>query len=192
MFTSRKTVSALTTGVLSMIAAGAVQAQTAEPFTGPYVAAIGGWDRAQADHGHKDGFVYGGNAGYDFAAGKVRFGPVVEVTGSTEKGCATDQGATACMKAGRDFFIGGRVGLVAAPKALVYVTGGYTNARYTGDIAQGTTRISTDDDHSGGRIGAGVEYAVTRNLFVKTEYRYSRYSDSIARNQVIGGIGYRF
>ena len=176
----------------AVLAAGPALAETDAPFTGPYVAAIGGWDRMQGDHHKKDGFVYGGDAGYDFAAGKVRFGPQIEVTGSTEKGCGTDLGKTYCYKAGRDFFVGGRVGVVAAPKALVYLTAGYTNARYTGSIGQGATRIANDDDHGGARIGAGIEYAVTRAVFVKTEYRYSNYSDGIARNQVVGGVGVRF
>ena len=192
MFTYRNHAILLASIFGGSLASAPAMAQDTTPFSGPYVVAIGGWDRMQADHHHANGFTYGGAGGYDFTSGNIRVGPQFEVTGSTEKGCSADQASTYCSKAGRDFFVGGRVGLVASPKALVYLTGGYTNARYTGSVGQGATRISLDDDHSGGRVGAGVEYAVTPHLFMKTEYRYSRYSDSIARNQVIGGIGYRF
>jgi len=190
--TIRSAVLVASASLAALVSAVPAMAQTSEPFTGAYVDAVGGWDRHQADEAHKDGFVYGAQAGYDFASGKVRFGPEIEATGSTEKGCANTATATICSKAGRDFFVGGRVGYVVAPKALVYLTGGYTNARYTGSVIQNGVAFSNDDDHSGARIGAGVEYAVTKNLFVKTEYRYSNYSNGIARNQVLGGVGIRF
>jgi outer membrane immunogenic protein len=191
MKTFRTIAIALTTAA-SVAAAAPALAATDGPFTGGYVAAVGGWDRMQADHANRNGFAYGAQAGYDLAAGNVRFGPEVEVTGSTQKGCDHNGNASYCADAGRDFFVGGRVGYVATPKTLVYLTGGYTNARYTGAISDGVTMVSNDEDHSGARIGAGVEYAVTPTLFVKTEYRYSNYSDSIARNQILGGIGVRF
>ena len=177
---------------IASIAAVPAAAADSSAFSGPYVAALGGWDRLQGEHHHANGFLYGASAGYDFASGNVRVGPEIEVTGSTEKGCATEQATTYCASAGRDFFVGGRLGVVASDKVLAYLTAGYTNARYTGSISQGTTRVEDNDDHSGGRIGAGVEYAVSSHLFVKAEYRYSNYSDSIARNQVVGGFGYRF
>ncbi len=193
MFNARTSSIIFATGMLAAaLAASPAAAQPATPFTGAYVAAIGGWDRMQSDHHHKDGFLYGGTAGYDFASGNLRIGPAVEVNGSTEKGCQTDRDGTFCFKAGRDFYVGGRVGITVSPKALVYLSGGYTNARYTGSVTRGMTRVSLDDDHSGARIGAGIEYAVTNRFFVKSEYRYSNYSDSIARNQLIGGLGVRF
>lgn len=192
MFKYRTNVIAVAGLLGACLVAVPAMAEDTTAFSGPYVAAVGGWDRMQADHHHANGFAYGAAGGYDFTSGNIRVGPEFEVTGSTEKGCSTYQATTYCAKAGRDFFVGGRIGVVASPKALVYLTGGYTNARYTGSISQGPTRVANDDDHSGGRIGAGLEYAVTPHLFMRTEYRYSRYSDSIARNQVIGGIGYRF
>jgi outer membrane immunogenic protein len=192
MLTYRNTIAALLVGAAISLSSTPAMADPDATFTGPYVAAIGGWDRVQGNKVHKDGFLYGGQAGYDIAAGKVRFGPEVEVTGSTEKGCISDDGEISCAKAGRDLFAGGRIGYVVTPKALVYVAGGYTNARYDTSVSDAGAAFSDDKNHSGGRVGAGVEYAVTKNMFVKTEYRYSRYSDSISRNQVIGGIGVRF
>jgi outer membrane immunogenic protein len=42
------------------------------------------------------------------------------------------------------------------------------------------------------RAGAGLEYALGQNLFVKAEYRYSNYEAGVERNQVVGGFGFRF
>lgn len=174
------------------ISATPVIAQTKAPFTGPYIDVVGGWDRTQTNSGHDDGFLYGGQAGYDLSAGKVRFGPEIEVTGSTQKDCNVNAGVTDCLKSDRDLFAGARVGYVVTPKALVYVTGGYTNARYAGLAASNSSARVGAADLDGARVGAGIEYAVTEHVFVKTEYRYSTYSDSIDRNQVIGAVGFRF
>ena len=192
MLTYRSAIIAFVIGTATSLAAAPAMAQTNGPFTGPYVATVGGWDRMQANDAHKDGFLYGGQVGYDLGAGKVRLGPVLEVTGSTQKGCSSNDDTLSCAKAGRDIFVGGRVGYVASQNALVYLTAGYTNARYSGSVSTDGTTFSDDKDHSGGRIGAGIEYALTKNMFAKTEYRYSRYSNSIGRNQIIGGIGVRF
>lgn len=192
MLIYRNAVIALAVSATASLGAVPAMAETEGPFTGPYVAAVGGWDRMQTNDTHKDGFLYGGQAGYDLGAGKVRFGPELEVTESNQKGCSANEDTLSCAKAGRDFFVGGRIGYVASQKALVYLTAGYTNARYTGSVGEDGMIVSDDKDHSGGRVGAGIEYALTKTMFVKTEYRYARYSDSISRNQVIGGVGIRF
>jgi outer membrane immunogenic protein len=168
-------------------------AEAADPFSGFRLEAVGGLDRAQADHHKNDGFLYGGAAGYDVAAGRVRFGPELEVTGSTEKACDDTPIGRDCMQPGRDIFVGGRVGVVATPKLLVYGKAGYTNAWITDRIDAGPAdRFSISDDRSGYRVGAGVEYAMSRRLFVKTEYRYSHYTGNMSRNQIVGGLGFRF
>jgi len=38
----------------------------------------------------------------------------------------------------------------------------------------------------------GGEYGLTRNTFLKAEYRYSNYEQGFSRNQVVGGFGVRF
>lgn len=65
--------------------ANSAAAQTATSFSGPYVAATGGWDRVDGHDRKSTGFAYGGSVGYDIAKGDVRFGPEVELTGSTAK-----------------------------------------------------------------------------------------------------------
>lgn len=180
-------------------------AQDAEPFTGARIAVTGGWD--QVDHGGNkgldydgqkgSGFTYGGTAGYDLAIGPLRFGPEAEVTGSTQKNCAEEKRGERCESAGRDFYVGGRLGYALGDKALLYTRVGYTNGRFT-QAFHPDEPVGTDmpavahDDRSGVRAGVGIEYALTPQFFLTSEYRYSNYSGGYSRNQVIGGVGIRF
>ncbi|ATI79984.1 outer membrane protein [Sphingobium yanoikuyae] len=171
-------------------------AQADEPFVGPRVTVIGGWDRIDHDGENGSGFVYGGNAGYDIAIGNVRLAPEVEVTGTTQKSCFAETAGRRCERADRDFYAGGRIGYVVTPSVLLYGKAGYTNGRFTDRFtpATGSTAVAFDrrDNRSGFRLGAGVEYALTQNFFVTGEYRYSNYSADFSRNQIIGGVGFRF
>lgn len=171
-------------------------AQAEEPFVGPRVTVIGGWDRIDHDGENGSGFVYGGNAGYDIALGNVRLAPEVEVTGTTQKSCFSETRGRTCERADRDFYAGGRIGYVVTPSVLIYGKAGYTNGRFTDRFtpATGSTAVAFDrrDNRSGYRLGAGVEYALNQNFFVTGEYRYSNYSGDFSRNQVLGGVGFRF
>lgn len=179
--------------VLAAVSAAApAMAQDGAPFTGPRIAVTGGWDRVDHRGENGSGFVYGGTAGYDVAVGDVRLAPEIEATGTTQKACYSITGGRLCERANRDLYVGGRIGYVVAPSVLIYGKAGYTNARFAERAA--TTAVSFDnhDDRSGFRVGAGVEYAVNKQFFLTSEYRYSNYSDGFSRNQVIGGVGFRF
>ena len=171
-------------------------AQSEETFVGPRVAIIGGWDRLDHDGENGSGFVYGGNAGYDIAIGGVRLAPEVEVTGTTQKNCFNETNGRRCERGDRDFYVGGRIGYVVVPSVLFYAKAGYTNGRFTDRftrVAGGTTtQIDGHDNRSGVRLGAGIEYALAEHFFVTGEYRYSNYSGDFSRNQVLGGVGFRF
>ena len=172
-------------------------AQTAVPFSGPRVEGIIGWDRTQVDGGHDDGALYGAGVGYDVRRGNNVFGIDGEISDSTAKECS-GAGLVAdpevCAKAGRDLYIGGRVGTVVNNgTTLLYAKAGYTNARYKLTYDNGNSSEVIDDTNLDGiRVGAGAEYAIGPNSFVKAEYRYSNYQDGISRHQALGGFGFRF
>lgn len=183
------------------------------PFTGPHVEALLGYDHLSGgDDGTEDGvdgLQYGGAAGYD-----VQFGPAIvgiegEVSGSSAKIRARDidvVGDSLRLKAGRDLYVGARVGYAIAPTTLLYLKGGYTNQRINLNYNDGAGGLV--DDHvtlDGWRIGAGVEQKFNMfgpGGFVKVEYRYSNYSNvnygdldvdtNVDRHQVVAGIGVRF
>ena len=182
--------------LLAASAAAPALAQDRAPFTGARIEGLAGWDRVQ-NNGHDDGVHYGVGAGYDFQTSMgVVAGIEGEVSDSSTKQCAGAQSVASpelCAKAARDLYVGGRVGKVIGDKTLLYAKAGYTNARAKLTSDNGTTRTtlgSTDLD--GVRVGAGVEYAVAPNAFVKTEYRYSNYEQGFTRHQVVAGFGMRF
>jgi outer membrane immunogenic protein len=181
------------------ILATSVMAQAA-PFAGPWVEAHAGYDNVKTIidgySGNKGGFTYGGAVGFDFAAASnVVAGVQVGINGSTVKTC--DAGD--CLKAGRDLEALARLGYVVENTGLVYVLGGYANARATLDLS-GSALGSYSQDYSGFRIGAGYEQAINKHAFAKVEYRYSSfghqvidgYDTSVKRHQVLFGMGYRF
>ncbi len=188
---------ALATVAAATIATPAM-AQDAAPFSGPHVGVEAGWGRVGG--GGRiggDGFVYGATAGYDIALDKVRVGPEVEFTDSTQKECRPDTAVAAtavyCERGDRDLYAGARLGYVVSPKLMVYGKGGYTNARFSSKIdGAGALDMGTSHDRDGYRIGAGAEYAVTKAVYVSGEYRYSHWSGDVHKNQLLAGVGLRF
>lgn len=174
-------------------------AQDAEPFTGPSIVAVGGVDHSSGGGFNDTGVLYGGAATYDLGAGKLRYGIEGEVTGSTKKGCESNlvvTGDRGCYNAGRDFYVGGRLGAVVSDNVMLYGKAGYTNARLSGTYDTPATPANPDDrsagNHGGYRLGAGVEYNAG-NFLIRTEYRFSDYDGIVgSRHQGTVGLGFRF
>lgn len=175
------------------------------PFTGLRVEGVVGYDVLKdgsgQDSGESEGLLYGGQVGYDFRTGGVVLGIEGEATGSTTDTRATGllvPNDVTTLDAGRDLYVGGRVGALLSPVAMVYAKGGYTNAQVDVDYRAGnsTTRFKSELD--GFRVGAGLEYQLNPGMYVKGEYRYSNYSSidgydtDLDRHQLLGGIGIRF
>ncbi|HUD30732.1 MAG TPA: outer membrane protein [Novosphingobium sp.] len=195
-----------------------------DPFSGFHVEALAGYDVSKAgssidddvneDNDQSiDGFAYGVGAGYDFRFNNFVVGPEAEVTWSTAK-TKFDDGdfegfGIGNVKTNRDLYVGARVGYVVTPKTMIYAKGGYTNAKFDVRNASGTVTTNRDIDADGWRIGAGVEQAISNNVFAKLEYRYSNYEKGeldytgdfpdgdrfnldLDRHQVMAGVGVRF
>ena len=165
------------------------------PFTGLRVEGLAGWDRVQ-NNGHDDGVHYGIGAGYDMQMGGAVVGIEGEAADSSVRQCAgarTLADPRICAKAGRDLYIGGRVGARMGDRALLYAKAGYTNAqaKLTSNDGTGQTTLGKRN-LDGYRVGVGAEYAIGNNSFVKTEYRYSNYESGFSRHQVVAGFGFRF
>jgi len=189
----------------TMLAAPAFAQDTDPSFTGPRAEAIVGWDRVDdgstSGSDATDGVVYGGAVGYDFQLGNAVLGFEGEATGATTKDTTSGfivAGDQFRVSAGRDLYVGGRIGFLAGPRALIYAKGGYTNATIKTRYTTGTTTVRTSDDADGWRAGAGVEYKVNDRFYVKGEYRYSNYQElngsniDLDRHQVVAGVGVRF
>ncbi|TIU28367.1 MAG: porin family protein, partial [Mesorhizobium sp.] len=125
-----------------------------------------------------DGFIGGGTIGYNYQAGSVVLGAegdfdLMSAHDSQQQNVAyfdrlstsIDWLATARVRAGYTF-----------GPALVYATGGaafakFKSAELYSNPGYGT--ISNSETKIGFAIGGGVEYALTANLSVKTEYLYA-------------------
>lgn len=199
-------------------------AQDASPFTGPRVEAVLGYDVSKAgssvdddanvDNDQSiDGLLYGVGIGYDHDFGSIVAGAEAELTDSTAK-TEFDNGdfegfGFGNVKANRDLYIGGRIGVKATPRTLIYGKAGYTNAKFDVLSSDGTTEFRQDFDADGYRVGAGVEQALSERTFAKVEYRYSNYGRAEVdfdgdipdserfdidtdRHQVVASVGMRF
>lgn len=190
------------------------------PFTGPRAGVLLGYDRLQpgdaGDNTFRDrkaeGLTYGGDVGYDAQLGGVVVGAEAELTGSTAKVSNKPRDAAALgfgrVKAGRDLYLGGRVGYVVSPRAMIYAKAGYTNQRLDLTASDGTTETGNHYNLDGYRLGAGVEASLSPRTYAKLEYRYSNYGDArleyanggntnnfdvdTDRHQVVAGVGFRF
>lgn len=202
----------------------AAQSVADNTFTGLWGGVVGGYDVSKAgssidndtdedDDQSIDGFVYGVQLGYDIDVGGFVIGAEAEYSDSTaevelDAGDAENFGF-GNVETGRDLYFGARVGAKVGPDAMIYAKGGYTNAKYNVRSSDGTTEYNQDLDADGYRIGAGAEYALSDNAFVKLEYRYSNYSEAEVdyegdaadtpafdidtdRHQVMAGVGFRF
>jgi len=207
------------------IAAPAAAQSSDDPFTGFRLEGLAGFDSSRAgssvdDEANEDndqsieGLVYGVAAGYDFNAGSIVLGVEAELTDSTANTEFEDGDFEGFgfgdVDTGRDIYVGGRVGVLAAPTTMVYAKGGYTNARYNIENAFDGDEFRSSIEFDGYRVGAGVEQAFGSNAYAKLEYRYSNYSEAeldfdegdtpvvdvgeidTDRHQVLAGVGLRF
>lgn len=174
-------------------------AQDQGNLSGFRVEGLVGYDRPSIADENADGVLYGMGVGYDFQSGNAVFGIEAEATDSTANervaGFALP-GDELRVRAGRDLYVGGRVGAVVGGGTLLYAKAGYTNARVRIDYEDGTAGTINDftdrTNLDGVRGGAGAQFAIGSNAYLKTEYRYSNYQDGVDRHQVVGGFGFRF
>ena len=127
------------------------------------------------------------------------FGIEGEVGDSSLAECVSDvtiAGDELCIGAGRDLYVGGRVGGAVARNVLLYGKAGYTNTRLSLDYEDGTAGTAADfsvgENLDGVRVGGGIELSLGTNAYAKAEYRYSNYEQGFDRHQVVGGFGFRF
>ncbi len=131
-------------------------------------------------YGKPDGFVGGGQLGYNYQIGQFVFGLEGDLQYADLKAGASAAGLGLVNDAKIDFLgtVRGRAG-VAFDRFLVYATGGYAYANSkagltpVGAAALGIPGVaSVSNSHNGYAVGAGVEYAVTNNVTLRGEYLY--------------------
>jgi outer membrane immunogenic protein len=73
--------------------------------------------------------------------------------------------------------IGSRLGLLASPSTLLHLSGGCTRADFQHLV--GSNNITADAALDGYFVGIGMEQALTRNLALKLDYRFSDYEAAV-------------
>lgn len=203
----------------------AQDATPAEAFSGLRVEALVGYDHHRSGSSEDidstrdlkqsiDGVTYGGAIGYDIPLGNnLVVGAEAEITESSAGWDNNNDQPNVFnlgrVDAGRQYYLGGRVGYAMSPSTMVYVKGGYSNQRYNLQGTNGTVNLRQRLDTDGYRVGAGVEQNIGTNAFVKLEYGYNNYSEGefdfngdtpdssrfnidTDRHQVMAGVGVRF
>lgn len=120
-----------------------------------------------------NGFLGGGQIGYNLQSGIVVFGIEADASWSNLKGTTPCLFVLTCKREA-DFLgtVTGRVGLTA-DRALIYVKGGAAWAHIEHDVsAVGVAVTSADKTVWGWTVGTGVEYAITGNWSAKIEYNF--------------------
>jgi len=128
----------------------------------------------------RDGFVGGGQVGYNQQFGAFVAGLETDIQYTDFRKRASDALGTARAEQNYLGTVRGRLGYAGFDRTLLYVTGG---------LAYGDTKLSTtvnalpafaskNDTNVGYALGAGVEYAFTNNITGKLEYLYTNLGDT--------------
>jgi len=180
----------------------------AAPFNGPYVGAQVGWQSEKMRDlksslgtipvsDRKDSITGGVFVGYD-ATIEGRFVVGAEAgldLASDDEVDASAAGTNYLIDPKYSFDVTARAGYLVDPKTLLYVRGGYTNARIRATAVNGTAIESAGRSEDGWLAGAGVERQVAQNVTARLEYRYSKFSEGDGkddRHRLLAGIAYRF
>ncbi|WP_283196650.1 outer membrane protein [Rhizobium sp. BT04] len=193
----------------SAFAADAVQDVPATPVTaapafswsGPYLGMDGGASWLNGDFsvgGASDsqdfnGGVFGGFAGYNF---QFDNNIVVGIEGNLEYNW-NEEGALGA-DVGTDWAgaVRGRVGY-AFDRALLYGAAGWTATRGYVDLPGFDKETETFNGYT---VGAGVDFAITNNIFARGEYRYNDFGKKdilgvdvdLDQHELKFGIGVKF
>ena len=129
-----------------------------------------------------NGFIGGGQLGYNWQRGTWLFGLEGDIQFSNERGSGDvvcNLGAVVCPAFTRDYKLDwfgtarGRVGYLPAERLLVYVTGGLAYGGFSGSSWTLPLDIGTwSHTQAGWTVGAGVEAALGSNWSIKFEYLY--------------------
>lgn len=180
-----------------------------------------------SDTSNLDGIVGGGQAGYNWQMQNWVFGLEADIQGTGEKGSRafsfTVPGFFALalppipftLQQKIDWFgtVRGRIGVLATPKVLLYVTGGLAYGEVDSNETVGAAApltFSSSNTHVGWTLGAGVEGVISGNWTARLEYLYldlgtasgsfalpgntfvSSYSSHITDNILRAGVNYKF
>ena len=153
--------------------------------------------------GKANGVIGGAHVGYNystqsllgfggFGGGGLLVGIEGDVDGSNYKSTYALGGITDSTKRQIQGSVRGRVGFTV-DRALFYATGGAAFGDIKNNYTNALNGLSDSLSHTrvGYTVGGGIEYAVTNNVSLRAEYRYTDYgnvTDSLLNSTAGGGV----
>lgn len=134
------------------------------------------------------------NLGLDTSLGEKGF---IGLSGRYEDGgakdCETVNSVKYCWKSGRALSGELRLGMKTSGGSKLYALTGYGNATFKPSASNSTTTISGRSYKVNGfTVGAGFEWAAGKNVFLRTDLRYSDYQEGFSTLSVMPTIGLKF
>jgi outer membrane immunogenic protein len=193
-------------------------------WNGYYIGFQGGWQQLRNNYSDlginanlgndsfgkqgQNSFVGGAKVGYDFAMGRAVYGAVADIDFGTSKLTWRDPADWGYdQKIRIQGSLRARAGMTFG-NALVYSTGGLAVADIQTVYCECGSYESFSNTKFGWTLGAGAEYALTKNWSTMIEYRYSDFgkvshipvnvwqnyldSQTVKTNTVRFGVNYRF
>jgi outer membrane immunogenic protein len=147
-------------------------------WTGFYVGLNGGYGWASSAFGDADGFVGGGQIGYNWqgVGSPLVLGIEADIQGADMESSATVAGITASGRVNAFGTVRARLGY-AWDRFMLYGTGGWAYTRSSISLAGPGGSISDSDWSSGYTLGGGLEWAAWDRWSVKLEYLYVNTQD---------------
>ena len=136
------------------------------------------------DHQFSGRWVAGIFADYDFGNrnGRTRPGDLVDFSD-----------VQLSQKDGHAWSIGGRLGVLASPSTLLFLSAGWTQVSTEADLTfwdGSDRRIKLDKERNGAFVGAGIETQLGRGLSLRGEYRFTRLNDDHRDLMIGNNYGY--
>lgn len=122
------------------------------------------------------GFIGEGRIGYDRAFGRILVGVFGSYSlNNMETNFSVTELGSGNIEKGDEWSVGGRAGVIVAPRTLAYILAAYTRTDYTINATDGMDTFSKETKFDGISVGGGVEFAVTSNIFLGMEYTHTFY-----------------
>lgn len=153
--------------ILAAAAASLAVPAYAADFTGPRIEVTAGVDDVKNVRDTTD-VTYGATVGLDTDVGGTPL--IVGVEASVDN--VFDR---------RDIGVAARAGIRASDNVLLYGKVGYANFK-----------DANSRELDGLRVGGGLEFALTNNLFVGAEYRYTDFQAGVGKHGAVARLGVRF
>jgi outer membrane immunogenic protein len=180
-------------------------------WTGFYLGAHLGWGWADFDGLKDNGFLGGGQLGFNYQIGQFVLGVEGDIawTDIGESAGAVINGVPVTASVSNDWIatVAARLGVAVGPagNVLLYAKGGVAWTEWSAGLAvAGVGSVSASETKTGWIIGAGVEYGFAPNWSAKLEYNYLNFDGNsltvggvtdnfdLSQHVVKAGINYRF